>query len=429
MMKTDGARKRWGRFFKNGDILLSKVEIQAYDFKEIMQHPVVGTDNLNSNVIHSRLHEEEELFKAVRDDDQILGDLMTSQMRLPIIFPRNFTKEWTEEKKRAHRRHASGNLDEDDLEQLLEQEEEEERLATEAQHRYLLARKKKLGEENLTQDEVKALKEVEKKINSMNNPVQDPPETSTSEKTDSKSDDEPATTEPSQDKQIPEETLESSDQGAPTNSQNDQINPEAFEELPSEEDSLQSHPEEIQPPEDEPEEISSTQETHNAQDNQLAQQDETLQDFKAGFKMLEKALGQVRNLEKNILQRSQENFMIMTKALANGIFNKEIDLHPDKFMDVIKRAIEENFDQEDVEILVHPKMKGILQKSGLESEIAQWGEDDSIDEHDFKIISNQKSIKSGISNIVEKMIDQLQVDLYEDEQQEGLATPTEESEE
>ncbi len=58
-MQTDG-KKLIGRFIKKTSMLLHKVSLEEFNFDEEFDGEVVGTDNMQRNIIHSKYHTEEE---------------------------------------------------------------------------------------------------------------------------------------------------------------------------------------------------------------------------------------------------------------------------------------------------------------------------------------------------------------------------------
>ncbi|WP_141731062.1 FliH/SctL family protein [Oligoflexus tunisiensis] len=92
-----------GRFIKKDDPVREVMNISEFNLMEICDKPVTYHDNANANIIHNKLHAEEDLAESVRNSYEI--NMSFPHESRPVIRPLDFTDEWKKQKKRMANRH------------------------------------------------------------------------------------------------------------------------------------------------------------------------------------------------------------------------------------------------------------------------------------------------------------------------------------
>ena len=105
-------KKALGRYIRRGSRAFDAIKVEKYNFEDVAKHDGIIKDNPGGNIISSHLHEADDIDKCVEKDPEINRDLIDEEQISPIIRPKDFTKEWHEQKKRIKNRSRS--FDEDD---------------------------------------------------------------------------------------------------------------------------------------------------------------------------------------------------------------------------------------------------------------------------------------------------------------------------
>lgn len=114
MIQKEENNKIVGKFIGSKSKLISKVSIIDFNFEEISISTTTETDNINSNIIHARYHEEESISKASRTPDKFDEELISPEMQPPIMVPIDFTDDWLKERFSSKKKTTSAFENEED---------------------------------------------------------------------------------------------------------------------------------------------------------------------------------------------------------------------------------------------------------------------------------------------------------------------------
>ena len=425
-MLTDGAHKRKGKFLKKDSPLMEKVRIQRFNFSEIRKSKVLYPDNPSYNIYYKKFQQPEHLDSTVSLSSKIFEDLQGKGMKAPVIFPRDFTADWIEEKKKLKRRSAHKNFDDDEFEMAIEEEErkarEEETLVNEYRERL---NKKTQNEAPSTLAE--------------GHPNQNEPEANQD------------STQNSDSESQTEENLKSLQSGhADTKSMADMgeairnFSQPGMESTPlktikEENDVPDSRQDEFIPTpitnEDSPP-ISQDAPSHDLDQEQekheifeqahqkgyeeglrkgkeeaiLAAQQET----QSMIDSFHKSLENLKDLNRKILEKAQDNFTEISSALSEALIGKAIKMDPSLFKNIIDKAIADGISDQEYRIKVSPKLLGELKNLGIADVDDRWQEDSTVEEGQFIVESDEMKISNNLRDIINTMVGKLDLNLFEE---------------
>lgn len=428
-MIKDGPRRQ-GRFIKSGSKVMDKVSLVDFSFDELNDAKVITPDNAKRTIIHSSFHAAEELNDAVVGPPKFNEDLSTRDSMRPVIFPTDFTKEWERDKKLRKDRVAR--QDDDDFDYDLEatrQKEEEERLAA------IIA-----AEEE--EEREKAKQQNQRQPGAKQNPAAPvTPAAAAKQAT-------PAGGQwQSMDvvgKAIKGLMTEGEDDGLPGAPIQQAPAAPAPAPAPKTTDSfipVGSAPTGAGAPID-PEAVAAEEyrqrvETLKANEAKLAElaEEAKAQGYRDGFRMgEEKAELQARQnasqlfgkvselihefagLKHEILNNVQENFYELCQAMAESLIKREFSLHPDTFVAVLRRAIDEAVEPGKFKIRVHPETFERIAGLGSSEILESLVRDKDIQAGDFKIESQLSVVDVSVTKMISELLQQADLSLFQQDQ-------------
>lgn len=444
-MLTDGAHRKKGKFIKKDSLVYNKIKVERYNFSEIRKYSVLYPDNQNYNIIHERLHDPEEIDATIKSMSKIDDDLMSKNQKAPVIFPRDFTSDWMEEKRKTKKRNAHKDIDDDEFEMAMEEEDEEEREQ--------LARSKAAMERNHRSD-------GKNKQESDKNPADEAvssDHSSGDQKTKSALEDlhAPQLAESSGHMiRIPPESIEKA--GAELRKFNqdlsyeDKKQPETLTEgLLSEEahdeshdqSALFSHQDKI------PSELNPEKSTHSSEDSvyetfdssevtkksynegyqaAMKEAEENIRssirkEYEEQFHTLTQAAGQLENLRKDILVQAQDNFLEIVGALSEAVFDKVLKIDPASVKAIVNKAIVEGMDRDHIKIRMNPDLFESSEHVFSEDDHIKVLRDDALKKGEIMIESGDITVRNTIKDMITQMLSTVDLELYEasDDQQES----------
>ena len=446
-MLTDGAHKRKGKFLKKDSPLMEKVKIQRFNFAEIRKGSVLYPDNPSYNIFYKKFQQPDHLEKTVSLSTRISEDLQGMGMKPPVIFPRDFTADWIEEKKKMKRRSAHKNIDDDEFEMAIEEEErkarEEESLVNEYRER--LSKQQQNSSQSQESQQVKEPEHTE------NNQDQTTPiestepatldqESQTEENLKSlqSSHSEPSTMEdmgeairnfshPGLDGH-PLKTIKAGEESMPENSEGfipTPITPESSGELE----------------EQQPHDLDQEQEKHEVfeqahqkgyEEGLRVGREEAImaaqQETQSMIDSFHKSLESLKDLNRKILEKAQDNFVEVSSALSEALIGKAIKLDPSLFKNIIDKAIADGIGDHEYRIKVNPSLLNELKKLGINDIDERWQEDPSVADGQFVVESDEMKISNNLKDIIDSMLSRLDIDLFDSgDQQEQTSNPDDES--
>lgn len=420
-MFHDGTKKK-GRFFKKDSAVYNSIQVTEFSFDEISQNKGIFSDNPGSNIIIERLHEDEEIDSLIKSPRHFFHNL-DDPNAMPVIRPTDFTADWERERRKAKQK--SRNIfddDDDDLEFASDARDS----AVEAE------RLRKIEDIKATGGDEDSEEALDLEAPDQKPYIRDADEQKEIAET------------------IREHTNEISPKGLDdpefleraemlVQEENTHEAPAATED--SIEESIQPSPK-IEPLKStQPDSLIDTEDTiANADESVSAQQkDDVLQDarskgFSLGFEEGEqKAILQTREkvaeimghidsiveelseLKPAILQSAQHNFTEIAKAISEAVIGQSISLKPEIMGNIIERAIKETISEDQFSIRVHPSIFETLQEKGIFGYLDNLVKDDTIkNKEEFHIDSSITHVDGDIKKIVEEMIEEANLNIFEE---------------
>ncbi len=382
------SNRRVGRFIKADDPVRKVLTITDFNLMEICEKPFTFHDNANANIIHQKLHFVQELSDTIRDSHEI--DATFPHENRPVIRPLDFTEEWRRQKKRmANRNHR------------LDEEEELDLDGTPLV-------KPDLGRARYLESQPAAslLYPFFQPIESLQKtfagaiaahslaPVSAPPPAPTAARVSAEAS-RPSAASRGDQQQQQEPVATSMAQGfVPVQLGTPPIDEKALEAIRD-----QARAEGYQ------------------KGFEIGEEKGTLQAQQKVQSMTEELRLVIENLEgmqHTILGHVQENFITICQSFIEALLHKEFQLHPESFGRVIERAIKEAVPEDEFRIIVSPQVK---------EDLAQWTNatlrshlksDDSVKDFEFRIEGKNAVVDAKISDIVKRLLDQADLQLFED---------------
>lgn len=380
-MFADGPKKK-GKFFKNGASVLKKVKIQDYNFSSFTKRQVAVHDNLFSSIIHSKLHEESELKRSIQSLATFDSDFEVYNKR-SIIFPKDFTHEWEEQKKR-NKRHDEES--EDDI--FLEFGEEDNNSGPALKP----TPKPTLKPDNLAAVLPQAPEALSISLNPEGfAPPEDKPVNQAHDKKTSNH----------EDKLKSLQSLTSDRKGIL------EILDETKHEEPARDiDSIADAKVD--------EELATRSFDEGKEQGFLEGKIQAEKDFSAQALKLDKVMEELMGLKKSILDNTQENFHEIVKGLCEAIFERESRLNPEVFLDLIRKVVASSVGKTQFTIKLNPEdfeRLSALELGNLKDKISANPE---IEPFAFKIESHLGSMSGDIKQIVNQFLEESNLRLFDE---------------
>jgi|GEM_PF-3277341 len=396
-MLNQTSNRSHGRFIKKTDPMRKVMTIHEFNLLEIYDKPVTYHDNANANIIHNKLHAQEELAEGVRDSFEI--NLSFPHESRPVIRPLDFTDEWKKQKKRMANRN-----------QRLEEEEEFELDVTSLLKEKKLDFKKASYKVIESPTPAKNKGDPSKKLSdeivkpTINLFPQAIPVSSASIKSAA-----------AESKPKPAPIVEMAEFPA--------ISPIAEPEgfvpyYPAKENSQTvQRMEPISLSEDERERL--RQEARSEGYQQGFQQGEEKGTMSAQDKVhtiTEELAGIIENLQgmqKSILTHVQENFLMICQSFIEALLHKEFKINPESFGAVIERAISDALPEDDFIIHVSPKAFQDLSNWSDPSMRKRLRIDEKLKDDHFRVEGKHSVVDGDLPKIIRELLDQADIQLFE----------------
>ncbi len=371
-MKEDEP-KRLGRFLKKGSTLTKSVSVSEFSFKEISVTNLTYPDNANANIIHAWLHEKEEIDDFVRRNKKVFEDFQDSNMRPSVLKPRDFTHDWLEERKKARKRNSNHFIDEDEFEMALLEEEESEQA-----------------------EQVKDKDKEQKNENEEDNKDQEDAVESDHE-------------------EDAVESLVSLQKPSPSESVGEAIFAFKMEQKEPSQNNVTEAFQEMKPEQLADKEDSRRDEGYSAgfQEGLLAGKEQAIEEEKEKIDAIEKWTASFKShleaMPKEILAKSQKNFLDVAGAICEGILEKKINEDVGNFEKLVQEVLKKSFGDMKVTIKVSPQM---YEKLVLKENKYGFIQDESLTKDQFKIESEGGIVRSDIHEVVKTMLENMDLHLF-----------------
>ncbi len=398
-MKNHLTNHQNGRFIKHNDPIRKHLQVNEFNLLDVCDIPLAFPDNPLANVFHHKLHSEQELQTSVHmmpDIDQVF-----EKERPPVIRPIDFTEDW----KRMRRRQASreNRDDDDDLE-------------IDLQTLMSSYKEKPKNVPNVANTEA-AQPSFSKPPTDSVIVAEEPPIHEGLDEAESHFDEAPP---------IPQRQTERAQQ---TQSQS----PSFERESPLEDDKFVPYfPENdvlrapAVVPEEELEAIREAAREAGFQEGYEQGIDQGAREHEGKLQKiveeLDKVMMEMQGLQKTIMHKSQENFQAICQSLMEALLDKEFQLHPESFQKIVERAISDALPDDDYKVVLHPSVIKDLMKSPSSTLAQKIKADDKLETYQFRIESKQGVLDARVKDIIQNLLEQADLQLFEVAENDGKAS-------
>lgn len=401
-MLNQANNRSHGRFIKKDDPVRKVMNISEFNLMEICDKPVTYHDNANANIIHNRLHAEEELAEGVRDSYEI--NMSFPHELRPVIRPLDFTEEWKKQKKRMANRHHR-----------LEEEEEFELDVTSLLKENKIDFKKATFKviETATPQQKKDVKEAKPPVNLFPQAIPVKAEAKASAPA-------PQPARPTAQKAAPppapepmHHTQADADDFVPYAPTRDKANPEA-------------QVQRMEPPKLTEEERELLRNEARAEGYQQGfQQGEEKGTLSAQDKItaitdeLANIMENLQGMQKSILTHVQENFLMICQSFLEALLHREFKVNPESFGAVIERAISDALPDDEFIIHVSPQAFQDLSNWSNPEMRRRLRVDDKLQNDHFRVEGKHSVIDGDLPKIIRDLLDQADIQLFESKEKAG----------
>lgn len=405
-MLNQANNRSHGRFIKKDDPVRKVMNISEFNLMEICDKPVTYHDNANANIIHNRLHAEEELAEGVRDSYEI--NMSFPHELRPVIRPLDFTEEWKKQKKRMANRHHRLEEEEEfelDVTSLLKENKIDFKKATFKVIETAMPQQKKDVKDskppvNLFPQAIPVKANVENKAEA---PAAQPARPAARQA--------PPTPPPA-----PEpvhHTQGDADDFVPYAPSRDKANPEA-------------QVQRMEPPKLTEEEKEMLRDEARAEGYQQGfQQGEEKGTLSAQDKItaitaeLANIMENLQGMQKSILTHVQENFMMICQSFLEALLHREFKVNPESFGAVIERAISDALPDDEFIIHVSPQAFQDLSNWSNPEMRRRLRVDDKLQNDHFRVEGKHSVIDGDLPKIIRDLLDQADIQLFESKEKAG----------
>lgn len=423
-MIKDGPRRK-GRFIKKGSPVSNAILLQDFSFSEINTVNVISHDNMMRSIIHTSYHEPASVKQATRQPDNFDHDLMDDRDRRPVLTPLDFTRDWSRSAE-----HKSGpaifSEDEDDFDY---------EAAVLAARRNTAATAEQ-ADFNLESHQQGDASFVANSKNKILKATDDDVDVSASSADQAVAVMEAAGFKFAKNPNA--QSIQDQNTSIPNNSDEEMSSAVKSDEMSGSLDAEKLDANEFIPISSGEREASDEYHRRSSQrkidEQELANLEEEAKakGYREGFGLgEEKGLAAARQnaaalfgkvselvheldkLQKGILDQAQSNFYEICQAMAEALFRREFTIHPESFVEVVKRAIDEAADSQRVTIRLHPDMYNRISELGIKDLDAALIKDPTVDETDFRVESEQAVIEGSLSKIIRDLLNQADLNILE----------------
>ena len=432
-MEENHIRKKRGRFIKKDDPIQFSMAISEFNLIDICEFDVTYADNVEANIIHSRLHLDDDIKAGVKPPDVMETEFDPAEYR-PVIKPLDFTQEW--KRQRAQYSGRASHLDDEDLDMdefhgdssNFEKNMEQKERAIE------------IGEVKRIGDELKFEHSIDKTGNLPNEHTEDEMDDSNGSaisgvNEESIDDYESKANEDTQ-IELPKEDLshiasainqaspilqtenEMQDKGLSSISMPNAADQDAFVPLAPQENKL--------PPISDKERSKAFEEAKSKgyEDGYKDGEDKatTVVQGKINEVLMEfnKIIHEFEGMKSNILTSAQDNFRVVCESMIESLLQKEFSINPSSFESIVERAIAEAVPDDEFKILVSQETYENIKDELGDQLKDKLKVDQNIEDHNFKIESKLSVVDGNISQIISDLLSQADINLFKKNENEDV---------
>lgn len=402
-MKNGCSQKRKGRFIKKDHPSQKNLHIENFNLLEVSEKPITRADNSSSNIIHKRYHEEKELKTAIAPFTNLNRKFILENFR-PVIKPLNFTNDW--QKRIDYFQKHKSNLDEieeiDPVFQKITENYNTEKNVTEDQSDQSDAPNS--DEQDPIQGEEEIIQEPDQELNPDQQPLTAHSPLTISQTNESSLDQ----GENHQHYQV-SQSHSSNEEFVPMQEAKhfNTSNPSGVKEVVASQEKLEEEYESAK-------KLGYQDGYKDGEEKAFIQGQSEIENLSSKLK---DAITEMERLKSNILVSTQENFVVLCKSLTEALINYELNINEKGFQSLIKRAIEEAVPNDSFEIFVSKNAYSVLENSADKEFLNKVKISDSLEGFNFKIDSNLTVVDGNIRDMIEDLLEQANVDLFDNGEQ------------
>ncbi|MBF0440812.1 MAG: hypothetical protein HQK54_02800 [Oligoflexales bacterium] len=449
-MNDERGKKNSGRYIRNGDPILKHIQIEDFSFGAVAELETIEADNPLNSIIHADVHRKEKLSRTLKDSREIRANLEPGVKRI-ILYPVDFTDDWKRMRERQRSRQGRYEDDEEiemEREYILNKQRERKRLGLtktdeDDKTEIMDEVEKAVAEEDQAGETVSLPAEHQREIMEIIEEKDEAPQILEAKPTTAEPDNAPNVEINDNHSEIHKESINEA-----TKALNDVA--DVNSKMKSNLDEISTNPVISQDVGDSAAPVSkwtpksessfrpfktySDQETMSKISEKQSQLVEELKakGYEDGFKVGEEKaalqlknnyqelakklmvlIGELEGLKKNVLQNSQENFLILCQSMMEGLLRREFYVNRDSFASMISRAIREAVPDDKFRIHVNPEMADGLRDLLDDSLKNRIESDEKIPEGDFRIESGLTVIDGNMSEMVKDLFKNANLDLFE----------------
>lgn len=403
-MKHKGNQKRRGRFIKKDHPCRKNLQIENFNLLEVSEKPITRADNSSSTIIHQKYHLESELEKSIAPFQNLDRKFVLENFR-PVIKPLNFTHDW---KRRVDyfQKHRS-NIDEiEEIDPIFAAISDED----DSEEKHHSIGDEKILEDQLGSDPDNQQPSAEQPEKEDFAEITSSPLTISSDKNESSissgQDDQPMT-EPNNDKNK-QELVATPDEFIPmhTPRDNHSTQQQSYSDISVQKD--------IEKEYEKAKNAGYENGFMQGEEKAYLQGQKQIHEITSNLKEL---INEMERLKSNILVSTQENFLVLCKSLAEALINQELKANQSAFESLLRRAIEEAVPHDSFNILVSKDAYETLKAHTDGDFLSKVKCTDSLEGFNFKIDSDLTVVDGNIRDMIEDLIEQANVDLFESKEQ------------
>lgn len=411
---------------------MDKVALEDFHFAEINSTPSIEQDNARRTIVHARYHSDNEL-STVKMPKKFEDDLMHPDNKRPVIFPTDFTADWEREKKLRKDR-KERNEEEDDFSYADSYEAKSNYDLTTQDFPEADENEQPVPSRSRPEDDQSEITRLHTPLKIAGPQIREFSQDSIDDKLGShlSSGSVPQPQQPAAQQPVLNIDQASNPQ-PPLNLSNDGFIPNSP--LAGQEENQVSDPEQESAEaykqrlmrekidQEKMKEIYEEAKAQGFQDGFRAGEEkgelQVRQNARVLFDRVQSLVESFMDLKSTVLNNVQENFYMISQAVAEALLKREFAIRPDAFATVVRKAIADAVAPNQFKIKVHPTMAERLQTIADKEFLSHVIKDASVEVGDFKIESDLTVIDVNMTKLVSDLIEQADISLFDDAEKAG----------
>lgn len=414
-----------GKLLKKSNVLVNKISLVDFNFKQLAPIDTVYPDNTFKSVIYQKLHEEQDLQAVKMPMESFDSELIDPKFRLPINLPKNFTADWLRYRERMRRRNPydeeeeyepEGSSEAHDLSTPATQTSPQYASAVPQTHLASVENAFSKGTttpantsavtsnahhilEQLKAEQTGKMDKMEQ-LDAMGKVIARIADEQLAPKTEAST---------SITSRLQTQAEDDLDHGDPMHQ----------EFVPMTAKSSAHHEPELKVDQQKLESLYDESKAKGFEDGFREGEQKGLLQIQAiadeVFQHLTDIITELQQLKKQIMVSAQDNFYEITQALAESLLDHEFSIKPDAFAHLIQKAVKQTINDDKFTVRVSSKAYNNLKKTGQLSLLPSLKADDTLHDYEFKIDSAISAVEANPKKIIASLLDQADMNLFLEE--------------